>query len=454
MFSNPAEELIYHNMVTGLENIKKYFESDKPIQDTKECLELFGNISNNINYQFTSSKNTPNNSILHMLTKTQSNLVFIALLHPNINVNILNNKNRPPVFYAERKSILKAFVKHRNFNPNIADDSGDAFIHLCTSGQLKIISRHKHINISALDHEGKTVMHGQTNVQKMAVILSLPGFNYTLPDSKNVLPMWSLQNGIFTQTIEHIILSKISFDWNLRRPVDGNPLLFITGVQDTKILLDDPNVDVNIQNNLGNTILHYTGLKEKIDLVLEREGVNVNIRNKLGLAPFCDETSEKISVIRSILVLGHPEANVNIRNFNEEAPLHYMINIAIVKKLLAHPDIDPNARDRNGQVPLQFQCPLYKFEMLIAHKKIDFSVQDNLGGNTILHLLCRHVTEPVRKLELLLKHDGMTMDILNIMNNDGKTAYTYFEEYGSHIMMDMLVEHLQRKQNETAAKVA
>ncbi len=90
-----------------------------------------------------------------------------------------------------------------------------------------------------------------------------------------------------------------------------------------RILNDDPNIDVNAQNAIGFSALHYAVTGNHTDFL-----------NKL---------------------LARPDINVNLTDARGKTPLHYAIgeyNGAVVDALLAHKDILVHLADNAGRTPV------------------------------------------------------------------------------------------------------
>ena len=96
-----------------------------------------------------------------------------------------------------------------------------------------------------------------------------------------------------------------------------------------RILDEDPNIDINAQNAIGYTALHYavTGKhRQFLNRLLNRDDINVNLKDARG-----------------------------------KTPLHYAVSdesVSIVEKLLAHKDILANVEDNMGRTPLDIATEL------------------------------------------------------------------------------------------------
>lgn len=116
-----------------------------------------------------------------------------------------------------------------------------------------------------------------------------------------------------------------------------NPTIF-------KLLLEQPNIDVNLQNQYKNTCLHEISTYDNIEavlLLLSKKDIDVNLINKEGWTALHNASSSRYSSIFKIL-LSNPKINVNIQNNLGWSPLYMTCiykNIEKIKLLLIHPNI-------------------------------------------------------------------------------------------------------------------
>jgi ankyrin repeat protein len=116
-----------------------------------------------------------------------------------------------------------------------------------------------------------------------------------------------------------------------------NPTIF-------KLLAEQPNIDVNLQDQNKNTCLHEVSSYDDIEmalLLLSKKDIDVNLTNKKGWTALHNASSSKyLSIFK--LLLNHPNININIKNNFQETPLHLAClykDIEKVKLLLEHPKI-------------------------------------------------------------------------------------------------------------------
>ena len=130
-----------------------------------------------------------------------------------------------------------------------------------------------------------------------------------------------------------------------------------------KLLLNYPNINVNIQDNFGDTPLIWAidnPQKDIVKLLLNQPDVDVNIKNSVG-----DTALIKASFYKNVelaeLLLNHPYVNVNIQcRRGRTALIRAATNgcTQIVKLLLDHPAINVSLEtdDRKSAVVIAKEC--------------------------------------------------------------------------------------------------
>ncbi len=102
-----------------------------------------------------------------------------------------------------------------------------------------------------------------------------------------------------------------------------------------RILDEDPNIDVNAQNAIGFSALHYAAKDNHSDFL-----------NRL---------------------LSHRDINVNLKDERGKTPLHYAVSngyVSIVGKFLEHKDILVNVQDNMGRTPLDIAMELENVKLI------------------------------------------------------------------------------------------
>jgi len=195
-----------------------------------------------------------------------------------------------------------------------------------------------------------------------------------------------------------------------------------------ELLLARPDIQVNIQDEDGNTPLMYTCQSESngdiTKLLLEYPGINVNQQNFRGFTALYlaieyekDEQQEYL--------LNYPGINVNVQTtFTLRTALHkacFLEKEGLVQKLLSFPEINVNLQDDDGRTALMHSCKLQFLiiaELLLKHPTINVNLQDNEGGTALMLLN----SDNAAFLSNLLSRPEILIDLVD---NENQTALFY-----------------------------
>jgi uncharacterized protein len=118
--------------------------------------------------------------------------------------------------------------------------------------------------------------------------------------------------------------------------------------------LIEQGVDVNAQDGMGNTPLHYVGASPVLAQTLLLQGANVNARNQNGITPLHNVFGEKNVAVMALLI--EAGAEVNAQDNEQLTPLHLAYNTGspeIADLLICH-GADVNARSNQNFTPLHY----------------------------------------------------------------------------------------------------
>lgn len=118
--------------------------------------------------------------------------------------------------------------------------------------------------------------------------------------------------------------------------------------------LIDQGVDVNAQDGMGNTPLHYVGASPTLAQTLLLQGANVNARNQDGITPLHNGFGEKNMAVMALLI--EAGAEVNAQSNEQLTPLHLAYNTGSpeIADLLIRHGADVNARSNQNYTPLHY----------------------------------------------------------------------------------------------------
>jgi len=258
---------------------------------------------------------TDDRSILYIPIKYGFNKILDLLLHFNkitIGISLIDikdNNNNIPIHYAIINKNIYAIDKLIEYesNVNIKDIDGNNSLHLAImTKDIEICNKilNTNININNRNNLGETALHIAISYQLNKITELLIKNNIDI----------NIQNNIHEFTPLHYAVN----------------LNYINLV---KILLDNKNININIQDYLGNTVLHYSLIEknfEIMELLLKNNDLNFNLYNLDNKIPlhYLFEKYEKIknnSIINNYLNLFILNSNLNFQD-NSGITCLFLIN--------------------------------------------------------------------------------------------------------------------------------
>jgi hypothetical protein len=117
------------------------------------------------------------------------------------------------------------------------------------------------------------------------------------------------------------------------------------------LLLQQPDIDVNVKFANGNSLLHFAALHENglpiLNALLQHPQINVHIKDNNEMTPLDYLIIGENDLPKLHALLQHPAIEVNVKNNSGEYPLHAASEPAL-RILLQHPNIDINKMDKYG----------------------------------------------------------------------------------------------------------
>lgn len=175
-----------------------------------------------------------------------------------------------------------------------------------------------------------------------------------------------------------------------------------------KLIVDNPRINLNVKNEIGNTLLMEAICKNNIE---------------------------------AIKILIKYDINLDEDNYDKETALFYAIsfNSLEIIKILLKANADLNKRNYNGFTPLIFAAYREKFcdfsiiKYLIENNKIDLNISDNYI-NTALHIFSQK--NNIDAVKLLINNKVN----IELENNHGYTPLMTAVIYGNLNIIKLLVE--------------
>ncbi len=346
-----------------------------------------------------------------------------------LNINYLN-LNDPYILVAlVYLNYIKVFelLIHLKLNWNFdisfdnhLEDGLNVILVSTLTGNIEIIKLlSNYVNINFQDKNGLTpLMHTvkNNNMEIFEFLISNQESNVNITDK-------------FDDTVLHyailferndmmkLIVSSKNFNSNIRTTYGDTYLIRVVSnnnYEGCKIMLDSNKFYVNSTNDFQNSALHYSSIDGNYDItknLLEYGKINIDGQDRDGDTALLNACrGGHLEVVN--LLLNH-NANINIKNDNDETPLLLAIelnNIHLLKILLQNEKID-----RNLMFPVHLAAKYnnFKFVKLLISDKTDLNLVDD-DGYTPLMISIENFKYNIAK-ELLLNNK---VDRPNYLNNN------------------------------------
>ncbi|KAF2897959.1 hypothetical protein ILUMI_08211 [Ignelater luminosus] len=186
---------------------------------------------------------------------------------------------------------------------------------------------------------------------------------------------------------------------------------------------------LDIQDDLGNTVLHYALKTKDVDCIKKMLNYKMELNKQNSNGNTALHVSCELGLLDIVRLLCERGADGNIKNNVGYTPLHTAVacrNVSILQEFLKQKSLDVNINetDENGKTLLHIaienisethKYKYYEMITLILEHNADINICDN-NGNTVLHLAVQE--ELVEIVRILFSYQ---IDI-DIYNNQNKTA--------------------------------
>ena len=352
-----------------------------------------------------------NNLIFDAVTNGNIDIIKKIALHKEINLNQINLEGNT-VLHKEivlKNNNLALLLMDLGINPTILDKNGKNFLFYAISKGIDNISILKKAvslgcNLDARNRDNKTLLMESINLY----------LTTALDDKKEKLSHLKM-----IKELIHLGINVQASDNN-----NENAFFLATKSEDRNLihcLLENANIDINHQNNLGNTALLslvLNGIRNEDLIVLcLKKGANPDLLNL-----------SKKSIIEILIdIILHienkkPLAFENETLLNENAEYANVLDI-----ILKNYSIDINRLDSKGQ-PLFFDSILFfnfKLFKLLRTKSINLNQKDKNGNNIIFKLMEYNNKNLIKDKKLYLNTIKSLVNAgvdINAKNNEGVTA--------------------------------
>ncbi len=270
------------------------------------------------------------------------------------------------------------------------------------------------------------------------IIKNIPG------DQSDELIALIYAASVGSKDIVKLLLDHPDIDINIRDSLGWSALMRAAQERNTEIvelLLEKPNIDVNTKNHDGSTALTIAalnGYKEIVKMLLRHPNINVNLQNIDGFT----------ALMNSILSFD----NVGTQGMNETQVFMLELNKLlykdikstqqdrrkIVELLLKRPNIEVNTKDSSGDAALSLAVKandIGTVELLLKHPKININTQNNTGHTPLMIASAGGREEIVNSL---LKHPNIDV---NVKCKNGATALMYAIARERNKIVELLLKH-------------
>lgn len=197
-------------------------------------------------------------------------------------------------------------------------------------------------------------------------------------------------------------------------------------------------IDINLQNNKFETILHLcckNELYKCVNHIIDNFNIDFNLKNDQGKTPFqilCEKPTYKFDILKKII--NNPKCDINCKNSEGTPALFFVKKEKTLLHLIENKKIDFNIQDNKGNTILH-HCYYKSFNICLNrliyisnnNDKINLNLKNN-KGNTILHLICLGFNEEYFEKIFFQIIQTNKCDI-NIRNNNGNTCLELIKDY-------------------------
>ena len=224
--------------------------------------------------------------LMWAVAKRHNSMVELLLKTPNIDVNLRSKRGECALHHAvieKNNEALKLLLNVPNINVNIVDKSGWNALHLAVL---------------------------ENNIEGLKLLLNVPNIDVNIVNNNS---------GGGGQSALHLAKSSMI---NIR-VLKQHTAVRIKNYEALKLLLNVPNIDVNILDNNGESAVHHTVRiknNEELKLLLKMPNIDVNIVNNRGWSPL-HSAVEKNNIEGLKLLLNHP--NLTALSLNHKNSMGY-----------------------------------------------------------------------------------------------------------------------------------
>ncbi len=248
-----------------------------------------------------------------------------------------------------------------------------------------------------------------------------------------------------TDNVRRILLVNRGINVNAQNDNGNTALTWATHNNNLEMfnaLMARPEINVNAQNRYGHTALTWAVLRKNLAMfnaLIAKPEINVNAHDNYGYtALILAAVNNNLEMVNALMA--RPEINVNAQSEDGATALTWAArnnNLEIFNALMDRPEIDVNAQNIYGDTALisaAHNNNLEMFNALMARPEINVNAQNILGWTALIYAAKHNNLEMV--IALLAIH-GIDVNAQN--NHDGHTALIYAASHNNLEMLNALV---------------
>ena len=334
-----------------------------------------------------------------------------------------NESNTPLVLATEngREEFVLTLINEFGCDPNNKDSKGRSLLHVALYGGWHGLFKTL-INNFNFDLNGQDDRHGTPLTLAMKHEREIRGI--------------SLES--FSAKFIHSLLKEVLLDGKLQH---DSPLGAIQPKQLVSSMLRQFNIDPNLKDFEGGTLLHLACKGGRIDVVhtlIQTFKAELNIRDDHNDTPLMKAVEYgRCETVKSLI--SDYGCDISIKGSNGYSLLHFAGHMEMFEMFVSEFGMSPIVIDGDGNTPLMLAMKKEKNELVLAlleKYSCDPNTKDN-EGNSPLHVAC--MKGNLTLVKILMSHgadqnapDGCsnTPLMLAIKNDFNKTVLTLLTQYG------------------------